>query len=123
TSRGDDSILRGCAYVLLERACAAVPSQLPALRAVMAGVLDAYFWVGEPADLPLLAGIGLHMAGDAEGARAAWARGLELYARAPRLCYRLQIGGLWIGPPDDPRVTAVEAEPSYAELRARLVTR
>jgi hypothetical protein len=123
TSRGDDNIVRGAAYALFDRACGALPSQLPALRAAMTGVLDAYYWIGEPADLPLLAGVGLHMAGDVAGARAAWQRGLDLYARAPRPCYRLVVGGLWIGEPDDPRAAAVEAEPLYADLRTKLTTR
>jgi hypothetical protein len=121
TSRGDDNVLRGCAGALFERTCETPPSQLPPIRAALAEVLDAYLWVGEPADLPFLVGTGLHLAGDPDGARAAWAIALDLHARAPRPCPRLALGGLWLGDPDDPRVAAVEAEPMWVDLRDRLV--
>jgi hypothetical protein len=91
------------------------------VRAVLHEALDAYLWAGEPADLPLLAGAGLHLAGDPEAARAAWTRARDLYARAPRPCPRLALGGLWLGDPDDPRVLALEAEPMWVDLRAKIV--
>lgn len=122
-SRGDENVLRGCAGALYERTCETPPSQLPAIRAALADVLDGYYWVGEPADLPFLVGTGLALAEDLPAARAAWTRALALYERAPGPCPRLAVSGMWLGPPNDPRVIACEAEPLYHEVCARLLAR
>jgi hypothetical protein len=118
TSRDDDNVLRGCAATLVDRIRDADAELLPSVCDALTAVLDGYFWIGDRADVPFTIGVALHLAGDAPGARAAWARADELAALAPP-----QDGwfALRVGPADDPRVAAVAAEPLYASLRARLL--